>query len=176
MASSIVLPSFTSDPNAAGFTPRPADTGRVYGTFEYVPAYQGDEGLVLPFEEAAGQTFKAGDLVILSGARVAIATSPSSGTETILGFAMNDATGVTGFRCDVRVPRPGDTFTAALISSQTFTAGTTAGTSMGLTKAQPGIWVVDPAGAAVVMVITSQQFGPQGLTASAGGRVYVRFI
>lgn len=177
MSGSIVLPSFNTDPNTEHtFSPRPANDARVGGTIEYVGAYKGDEGLVLPFTELAAQSFKAGDLVILSTGQVELATSPSDNAETILGIAMNDATGVTGHRCDVRIPRPGDTFTAAFISSHTFTDGADAGASFGLTKSEPGVWVVDPAGDPIVVVLTSDQFTAMGLEASAGGRVFMRFI
>ena len=76
--------------------------------FKYHSVAQGDEGLVIPFQEGATQTFKEGDLLKLSSGKVIIATVSS--TDLILGFALVDATGVTDSVIPVQVIRPSDVF------------------------------------------------------------------
>lgn len=78
------------------------------------PVLDGTDGTsdvpcVKDWMEAAAQTFKKGDPVYLdSDGKIALVTASSNLVVTILGFAMNDATGVTDSPCSVRTITDGD--------------------------------------------------------------------
>lgn len=182
-----------SDPNAGGlftFTPDGSNPSRP----EYVRAYCGDEGLILPFAEGAAQVFARGDLVKLSsGAVIALTLTATAvdGDQLPIGFAVQGATGVTGARIDVRVIRPDDVFLMNMDSDDTYVTAT-AGAVFGMKRPSAGIYVVDQDDvvAADLMVLASNEFKSPGtglnsalpnsagakLNASAGGRVYVKFL
>lgn len=67
----------------------------------------GTDNSIQMYPEAAGQTFKAGDLVTLSsGSVAALATSDgaiTSSSNKVLGVALRDASGVTGTTIPVKV-------------------------------------------------------------------------
>ena len=88
------------------------------GRFKYHSCYKGDEGLVLPFAEGATQSFKHGDLVKLSSGKIIIGVK--SETDIMLGFALDDATGVTDTLLRVQVIRPDDVFLVHYDSTDTF--------------------------------------------------------
>ena len=74
--------------------------------FRPYPGPKADRITVLP--EAATQSFKTGDLVIISSGKVAVATDD----ENVFGVAMNDASGTTDTDVSVYVIYPGDKFIA----------------------------------------------------------------
>ena len=184
---------FNSDPNAGGlftFTPDGSNPSRP----EYVRAYCGDEGLILPFAEGAAQSFSRGDLVKLSSGAVIACTYTATaldGDQIPVGFAVQGATGVTGARIDVRVIRPDDVFLMNMDSDDTYVTAN-AGAVFGLKRPTAGIFVVDTDDvvAADVMVLASNEFKSPGtglnaalpnsagakLNATAAGRVYVKFL
>lgn len=92
--------------------------------FKYVPQFNGDEGLVLPFPEAAGQTFVQNDLVSIASGQITAVAAGVAGAVVLLGTAEQAASGVTNRLCKVRVWRPGDIFIANFISGTTFSAAT----------------------------------------------------
>lgn len=191
---------FNSDPNAGGLF-----TFTAYGTkpipFSYLPAYCGDEGLVLPFAEGSGQSFAHGDPVKLSSGKVvalAYTVNVADASQKIVGFAMRSATGTADSRIDVRVIRPDDVWMANFDSDDTFTAADT-GVEYGLkrTGTASGVTVVDQdttsATSTYVTVLASNEFDGPGaglqstsltasplnssasLNATAGGRLFVKF-
>lgn len=182
-----------SDPNAGGlftFSPDGSNPSRP----AYVPAYCGDEGLILPFAEGAAQTFSRGDLVKLSsGAIVALAQTATAVNDDQIpvGFAMQGATGTTGARIDVRVIRPDDVFLMNMDSDDTYVTAN-AGAVFGMKRPSAGIYVVDQDDVtnADLMVLASNEFKSPGsglsnalpnssgaaLNATIGGRVFVKFL
>ena len=74
--------------------------------FRPYPGPKADRITVLP--EAASQTFKSGDLVIISSGKVAVASSD----DDVFGVAMQDASGTTNTPTNVYVIYPGDKFIA----------------------------------------------------------------
>jgi len=74
--------------------------------FRPYPGPKADRITVLP--EAATQSFKTGDLVIIDGGKVKVATDD----ENVFGVAMNDASGTTDTDVSVYVIYPGDKFIA----------------------------------------------------------------
>lgn len=156
--------------------------------FQYVPAYMGDEGLVVQFTEGAAQSFKAGDPVKLSGGKIIAATATANNldaAQVLVGFAMQKATGVTDAACPVRVIRPStDVFIVNL--DPTATANTFVTTMVGSTIgiSQVGTeWFADgdqvpgvPAGDTYVQVLASAEWGEIALTATVGGPIYVKFL
>lgn len=182
-----------SDPNAGGLFTFTAD-GSNPSRPEYVRAYCGDEGLVLPFAEGAAQSFSRGDLVKLSSGAIVACTytvTALDGDQLPIGFAMQGATGTTGAKIDVRVIRPDDVFLMNMDSDDTYVTAN-AGGVFGLKRPSAGIYTVDTddAAAADVMVLASNEFKSPGsglnaaqpnsagakLNATAGGRAYVKFL
>lgn len=156
--------------------------------FTYVPAYMGDEGLVVQFTEGATQSFKAGDPVKLSAGKIIAATATANvldAAQVLVGFAMQKATGVTDAACKVRVIRPStDVFIANLdptATANTFVT-TMVGTTLGI--AQVGTeWYVDgdgvagaPANDTYVLVLASAEWGEIALVPTIGGPIYVKFL
>lgn len=76
------------------------------------------------YPEAASQTFKKGDPVILSSGKVAIAGNSANliNAATILGFAMEDASGTTDDPVKVLIPSDDTEFVGTLSNG---TAGST---------------------------------------------------
>ncbi len=144
--------------------------------FKYHSCYQGDEGLVLNFEEGAGQTFKAGELVKLASGLIVILTKTS--TDLVLGFALSDATGVTNALIPVQVARPDDCFIMPLDGDDTFAIANT-GVAYE-TEVANARWEVNIDGTNAVdtacWVLGSLEYNEAGvLAATAGGPVYMRF-
>jgi hypothetical protein len=182
-----------SDPNAGGlftFTPDGSSPSRP----EYVRAYCGDEGLILPFAEGAGQSFSRGDLVKLSSGAIIACTYTATALDDDqipVGFAQEGASGTTGTRIRVRVIRPDDVFLMNMDSDDTYVTAN-AGAVFGLKRPSAGVYVVDSDDAtnADVMVLASNEFKSPGsglnnvlpnsagakLNATAAGRVYVKFL
>lgn len=163
-----------------------------FRNIKYVPAYYGDQGLVLPFIEGASQSFAADDPVKLSsGSIVATAVPPTS--DVILGFAQKAATGVTGAVIPVRVIRPSDVYEAHFDLDDTFTAADV-GTKYGIKRAVTGgYWVVDQDDTTnVKVVVLGSEEWTRGtanlnsespfsattgvLAATVSGPIYVRFM
>lgn len=151
--------------------------------FTYVPAYMGDEGLVVQFTEGATQSFKAGDPVKLSSGKIIAATATANNLDVdqvLVGFAMQKATGVTDAACKVRVIRPStDVFMANL--DPTATANTFVTTMVGvpISISQVGTeWYVDGDVTldAYVVPLASAEWGEIGLAATVGGPIYVKFL
>lgn len=145
-------------------------------SFKYVPAYQGDEGLVLNFQEKASSTFITDDLVVLTSGQIDICGADPT---KILGVAKKDKTGTTNSLIPVQVIRQGDVFLANFVSSKTF-AVTDVGVSYEIVKTAAGNWQVDSTTSANnlrVTVLGSAEYTSDGkLNASAGGPVYVTFL
>jgi len=151
--------------------------------FTYVPAYEGDEGLVVQFTEGASQSFKAGDPVKLSAGKIIAATATANNLDAdqvLVGFAMKKATGVTDAACQVRVIRPStDVFMVNL--DPTATAGTFVTTMVGvpISISQVGTeWFADGdvTADAYVVPLASAEWGEIGLAAQVGGPIYVKFL
>jgi hypothetical protein len=148
-------------------------------SFEYVPAYGGDSGLIVKFQEDDSQTFVKGDLVFrqASGEIQVCGADPAS----ILGIAMSPATNVTSAHTyiPVQVIRSGDVFTAHNIAAQTF-ALADAGDSFEIVRTAAGNWEIDSTQAANttrVLILQSMEFDSEGnLQATAGGPVMCRFL
>lgn len=79
-------------------------------------SYKGGPKTIHTYPEAASQTFKRGDPVVLSSGKVALATVASSlvTSTDLLGFAEIDATGVTDTDIPVMIPGNGTMFIACL--------------------------------------------------------------
>lgn len=112
-------------------------------SFEFVHGPGGDTALTEPYQEAAGQSYKAGDLVFLSAGLVTVCGADPA---KILGIAQKDATGVTNAVADVLVIRPGDVFLANFISGKAFAAGDAK--AFEIVKTAAGNWQIDSAAAA----------------------------
>lgn len=151
--------------------PKPSVTG-----FKYVPDKNGDEGLVMAFPEAAGQTFVAGDLIKFASNAISLATTNGATSETILGIAEEPASGVTSRLTKVRCFRPGDIFLCNLSSGQTFATANT-GVAYSIKQASAGIWTVDTANTTQVRCVVLGSADLTNLDASitpfsgVGGRV-----
>lgn len=145
-------------------------------SFNYVPAFQGDEGLVLHFQEKASATFVTGDLVVLTSGQVDVC---GADPVKILGIARKDKTGTTNSLIPVQVIRLGDLFIANFVSSKTF-AVTDVGVSYEIVKTAAGNWQVDSTTSANnlrVTVVASAEYDSTGkLNATAGGPVYCTFL
>lgn len=78
--------------------------------------------MVRTYAEGASETFKKGNPVIYDDSEDGVvAIGHSSGVpsaQTMLGIALQDATGVTGSDIDVLIPTDSDIFSAALASDQ----------------------------------------------------------
>lgn len=149
-------------------------------SFEYVPVYGGDEGLVLPYTEADSETFVEGDLVLINaGGDISLATA--GGTNQILGIAKADATNVTTLnaRIPVQIIRPTDLFRANFASGTTFVI-TMNGEIHQIVRTAAGNWEVASgvtAADARVKVMGSLEFDATNqLIATSGGPIYVRFL
>lgn len=148
----------------------------IVGKFKYHSCYEGDEGLVLPFQEGAAQSFKAGELVKLSSGKIIVATEASA--DLMLGYALSDASGVTDTIISVQVIRPTDVFIVPYESDDTF-AITDVGTGYGA-KRTNNKWLINQdnvtAAQVVFSVLGSLEYDArQILGATAGGAAYVRF-
>jgi len=116
--------------------------------------------------EAASQSFKAGDLVILTSGKVAIVTSD----QTVYGVALKDASGTTGADVPVLVIQPDQIF---LAQADTTTAATHVGGKYGLNIGTAGSMSVD-IGDTSTTTVRIEKLDPRD-GAKANGRVYVKF-
>ena len=123
---------------------------------------------VKSYPEAASQSFKAGDLVILSSGSVAIATSD----DDVWGVALQDASGTTGTSIPVQVIFPDTVFLAQATDA---TAETNKGTAyaLDLTSGSMGVNTGSTTTPAFVIDRLDPRDGPE---TSAGGRVFGRFV
>jgi hypothetical protein len=142
------------------------------------------------FVEAAGQTYKIGDLVYInSSGDVAIATVTSTLLDTaIAGIAVKDATGVTGAVAHIQVIRSIDIVEMTVYhatASSAITAKTQLkGTSFGIIKpssgAASGVWCVDIENAAESATLKNgfvKIIGfPHGRPGEAIGDIYGRAL
>lgn len=152
---------------------------KVPQSFNYVPAFNGDEGLVLPYREANSQVFVKGDLVVQNAAGdISLCGADPA---NILGIALQPATNVTSGNklISVQVIRSFDLYIAHLIAAFTFTL-TDTGTIREIVRTAAGNWQVDSTQAAntsrVKLVGPMEYTADALLNASAGGAVYVRFL
>lgn len=148
------------------------------GKFKYHSTYQGDEGLVLPFQEGASQTFKQGEAVKLSSGKIIVATEASA--DVILGFALRDATGTTDSFISVQVIRQSDVFIMDYETDDTFAIADVGNATGFGAKRTSNKWMVNQdnvtAAQVVFHVLGSLEYDVTGkLVASAGGPAYVRF-
>lgn len=162
---------------------------------KYIPAFYGDEGLVLPFEEGATQSFKAGDLVILSSGAI-VTAGTNLAAQVAVGMALKPATGVTGAIIPVRVIRKSDVWAGRYQSDDTFAVAdvvpTTGFDLVTEGAVAAGEWVInqDDATPGSARIMTSMEWsgggtslnaedktlvGNTNLAATAGGPVVFRF-
>lgn len=91
-------------------------------TIEWVRNEHGNPPVIRQFPEGASETFKRGNPVIYDDSEDGIvAITVSSGVpsaQTMLGLALEDASGTTGTFLDVLIPTDGDIFSASLLSDQ----------------------------------------------------------
>ncbi len=148
-------------------------------SFEYVPANQGDEGLVLPFQEADSQSFVEGDIVTLAAGVITLAASPTN-TDIVLGIAKADATNVTSLHkyIPVQVVRPGDIFKCSFEAADTYVLANCNAAGFEIIRTSAGNPEVDQGDTGVPMckVLGSGEFSDGVLAATAGGPIYVKFV
>lgn len=151
-----------------------------YTTFTYVPAYQGDEGLVLLYQEANSQVFVKGDLVVANAAGD-ISLAGADPTK-ILGIAQAPATNVTTGNkwIPVNVIRPSDTFNAHFIAAKAL-ALTDIDAGFEIVRTAAGRWEIDSTAAANnmrVRILSPLVFTADGLPdfTTGGVPVHCRFL
>lgn len=81
--------------------------------FEYARLLGLENPPIMTFLEASGQSFKAGELLIVSSGYVAVGSADPS-AETIVGIALHDASGVQGTDVKVMCAMPGVIFEGQL--------------------------------------------------------------
>lgn len=134
--------------------------------FRPYPGPVADRISVLP--EAATQTFKTGDLVIISSGKIAVATDD----DDVFGVALHDASGTTNTDTFVYVIHPGDKFIAEA-------SDTTAVTNQGVAYAlvmTSGSMAVNPGSTSTAAFYIDSLDPRDGATTGAGGRVIGRFV
>lgn len=134
--------------------------------FRPYPGPIADRITVLP--EAATQTFKQGDLVIISGGKVAVMTDD----DDIFGVAMQDASGTADTDVPVYVIHASDKFIA---EASTTTAQTNVGVAYALVVTS-GSMAVNPGSTTTAAFYIDSLDPRDGATTGAGGRVIGRFI
>ena len=150
----------------------------VVGKFKYHSCYSGDEGLVLPFQEGAAQTFKAGDIVKLSAGKIIVAVEASA--DLLLGYALADASGITDTIISVQVIRTNDVFIVPYESDDTFViADVGIATGFGA-KRTNNKWMINNDNVVAAQIVfhplaSIEYDARQLLGATAGGAAYVRF-
>jgi len=138
-----------------------------YIGFRPYPAPDPTKIVYLP--EVVSATFKTGDLVILSGGYVTVATSDAD----VFGIAMEDYTGTTGALVPVYVITPEDRFVA---QSSAATLESYKGNAYGCTLTTPGSMCVT-AGTTGNATFYIDKLDPRdGVKTSAGGRVIGHFV
>lgn len=154
---------------------------KVFG-MEYVPAYNGDQGLVREFGVTAAQTFGVGTPLVLASGLVSAAAALNAelGNVILLGFAMAPVTNAAaGTRIPVQVVRPGDTFLVKLQSDDTFAATDVNDTGFDLFRTSTGDVVVntDDSTNPKVIIDGTAEVNADGTTSpTIGGPVYVHII
>lgn len=118
--------------------------------------------------EAATQTFKQGDLVIISSGKVAVMTDD----DDIFGIALRDATGTTDTQLPIYVPGVDEKFIA---EASTTTAQTNVGVAYALVVTS-GSMAVNPGSTTTAAFYIDQLDKRDGATTGAGGRVIGRFV
>lgn len=133
------------------------------------PYPDSDATKIVHLPEVVSATFLTGDLVILSGGFVTVATDDKD----VFGIAMKDYTGTTSALIPVYVITPEDRFIA---QSTATTAETNKGVAYGVDVATPGSMAVT-VGTTGDAVFYIDELDPRdGPTTGAGGRVIGRFI
>jgi hypothetical protein len=133
--------------------------------FQPYPGPIADRIVYLP--EAATQTFKRGDLVILSSGKVAVATDDLD----VWGVAMVDATGTTDTSLPIYTIHASDKFIA---EASTTTAVSNQGTNYALVMTS-GSMAVNPGSTTTPGFVIESLDPRDGATTGAGGRVIGRF-
>lgn len=159
-------------------------------SIEYVPQYQGDEGLILHFVPTAAETFLKGDVLKIASGKVLVQLSASAATPH-LGLAVQDAQTVATpgtaqvlrTMVPVQVFRKDDHFVGLLGSSETYVDADSFGTSYDLIKVASGNWRPSRASAgATIKLLATAEFGSavtnagSAENATAGGPVYFKFL
>jgi hypothetical protein len=133
------------------------------------PYPDSDATKIVHLPEVVSATFLTGDLVILSGGFVTVATSDAN----VYGIAMKDYTGTTSALIPVYVITPEDRF---ICQSSAATLETHKGNAYGCTLTTPGSMCV-VAGTTGNATFYIDELDPRdGPTTSAGGRVIGRFV
>jgi hypothetical protein len=150
--------------------------------------------MVRTYAEGASETFKKGNPVIYDDSEDGVvAIGHSSGVpsaQTMLGIALQDATGTTGSDIDVLIVQPADVFSASLASDETTLVAPAAdgveGELFGIIKLAAGAggdateWAVDTGNTNWVRVIDYdyRDIGRRGGKANlvAGDRVLFQFL
>lgn len=91
-------------------------------TIEWVKNDRGTPALIRTYPEGSSETFKKGAPVIYDDSEDGVVEiTVSSGVpsaQTMLGIALQDASGTAATDIDVLIPQDGDVFSAALLSDQ----------------------------------------------------------
>lgn len=122
----------------------------------------------LVFPEAASQTFKKGACVYLTGGAL---TECGADPATILGIALDPATGVTGR--PIRVTLLSNAIFEASLSGTSVTAATDVGVAYGVVLAS-GLWLVDKTDTTAKRV-TVMALSTKDNVGDTNGRVLVLF-
>ena len=124
---------------------------------------------IVHLPEVVSATYKAGDLVKISGGYVTVATSD----QDVFGIALNDYTGTTGADTMVYVISTDDKF---LAQSNAATLESYKGNAYGCSVTTPGSMCVT-AGTTGNVTFYIEKLDPRdGVKTSAGGRVIGRFV
>jgi hypothetical protein len=158
-------------------------------SIQYVPAYRGDEGLVLHFVPTAAQTFLKGDVLRVASGTVTVDTTATANAK--VGLALQDAqtvatpgtAAVLRTMLPVQIFRVNDIWVGLLGSAETYADTDAFGTSYDLIKVAVGNWRPSKASAGASIKLTaSAEFGAAvagggpAATYSAGGPVYFKFL
>ena len=130
--------------------------------------YDGDAQVVTGLESSGTQTFVSGELVIISGGYIAIATTSSD----LYGVALTKASGTAATKIQVIPLRPEQRWLAQA-------TGTTALTNQGVAydcDFTAGAMGVNPSGTTVGAFFVEALDPRDGAHTGAGGRVIGRFV
>lgn len=158
-------------------------------SIQYVPAYRGDEGLVLHFVPTAAQTFQKGDVLRVASGTVVVDTTATANAK--VGIAMQDAltvatpgtAAVLRTYVSVQVFRVNDIWVGLLGAAETYADTDAFGTSYDLIKVAVGNWRPSKASAGASIKLTASaevgsavaNTGPAAAY-TAGGPVYFKFL
>lgn len=123
------------------------------------------------FPEAATQSFKKGELVILASGKVTVAGANPTG---ILGVAAHDASGITDNPVNVYIANL-DTIFVANLSTGIASAITQVGARFGVTKVGTN-WHVDTAKTGATERVVVKKLDSRDAVGDTQGRVHVVFL